>query len=87
MGLQEQNTREMGMSRFLSKREKQVLELIASGSSNKEISDALSISLSTVENHIHNLYAKLNLINRAQAVIYAFKMGIVKEHNTIEKQE
>ena len=64
------------MTNTLSRREKQILRLIASGLSNKEISHRLSISESTVENHIHNLYKKLNISKRAQAIIYALKEGI-----------
>ena len=52
----------------LTNRENEVLEQIAYGFTNKEISDNLSISESTVENHIHNIYTKLGVSNRAQAV-------------------
>jgi DNA-binding NarL/FixJ family response regulator len=52
----------------LTSRENQVLELLAKGSSNKEIADVLSITLNTVKNHVHNLLAKLNVKSRHEAV-------------------
>jgi DNA-binding NarL/FixJ family response regulator len=61
----------------LTNRENEVLEQIAYGFTNKEISGNLSISESTVENHIHNIYTKLGISNRAQAVGYAFHLKIV----------
>jgi len=56
----------------LTNREEQILRLIADGFTNREISGNLSISESTVENHIHHIYEKLQVSNRAQAVAYAF---------------
>ena len=61
----------------LTDREEQILKLIASGLTNREISRYLSISESTVENHVHHIYAKLRISNRAQAVAYAFRLGLV----------
>jgi DNA-binding NarL/FixJ family response regulator len=62
---------------ILTDREEQVLRLIADGLTNREISYDLSISESTVENHIHHIYTKLGLSNRAQAVAYVFQSRIV----------
>ena len=56
----------------LTNREQQILRLIADGLTNRQISYNLSISESTVENHIHHIYEKLGISNRAQAVAYAF---------------
>ena len=56
----------------LTSREQQILILIADGLTNRQISYNLSISESTVENHIHHIYEKLGISNRAQAVAYAF---------------
>lgn len=56
----------------LSKREIQIIELILQGKSNKEISETLFISLSTVKNHIYNLYQKLRIKNRGQLMILLF---------------
>ena len=61
------------MPPILSVREKQVLKLVADGLTNKEISSSLSIKESTVENHIHHIYKKLKISNRAKAVAYALQ--------------
>jgi DNA-binding NarL/FixJ family response regulator len=65
------------MRPVLTDREEQILQLIASGLTNRQISSYLSISESTVENHAHHIYAKLGISNRAQAVLYALELGIV----------
>ena len=70
----------------LTNRENEVLEQIAYGFTNKEISDNLSISESTVENHIHNIYTKLGVSNRAQAVGYAFQLKIVLLNDVIDNR-
>ena len=59
----------------LTDREQQVLKLISRGLTNREISFKLSISESTVENHIHSIYTKLQVSNRAQAVVHALQMS------------
>lgn len=59
--------------RPLSKREDEVLHLVAEGKTNKEIGDVLEISSRTVKNHLHNILAKLHLENRAQAIVYAMR--------------
>ena len=61
----------------LTDRENQVLKLIADGLTNREISCSLTISESTVENHVHHIYEKLGISNRAQAVAHAFRLRIV----------
>ncbi len=61
----------------LTDRELQVFKLIAHGLTNKEVSCHLLISIATVENHIHHIYAKPGISNRAQAVAYAFQLRIV----------
>lgn len=65
-----------GISR-ITNREKQILVLIASGKTNKEISKDLSLSPSTVRNHISNIFAKLNITNRAQATAFAIFCGLL----------
>lgn len=62
------------MYRALTNRENEILEQIAFGFTNKEISNNLSISESTVENHIHNIYNKLGVSNRVQAVARALQL-------------
>jgi two-component system NarL family response regulator len=62
----------------LSKRESEVLQLMAAGISNLEIGEALSITEGTVKSHINNILSKLNVSDRTQAVIAALKRGIVR---------
>jgi len=68
------------MTVILTTREQQVLKLIAEGFTNKEISVHLSISESTTENHIHHIYTKLRVSNRAQAVAHAFQVFIAQQN-------
>ena len=60
----------------LSRRETEVLRLIASGRSNQQIADELVLSLRTVERHITNLYAKIGAHGKADATAYALRHGI-----------
>lgn len=60
----------------LTCREIEVLELIADGMINKEIAGKLYISEKTVKNHVSNIFKKLNVSDRTQAAIYAFKHNI-----------
>lgn len=62
----------------LSPREKEVLEQITRGKSNKEIASALSIAENTVKNHLKNILEKLHLENRVQAATYALRKGLVE---------
>lgn len=61
----------------LTPREHEVLKLLADGHSNKELADALNISLATVKVHIANLREKLGALDRTQAVVIAYKKGIL----------
>ena len=56
----------------LTPREVEVLRLIVAGRSNREIAQALVISVATVERHVSNIYAKIGARNRADATAYAF---------------
>jgi DNA-binding NarL/FixJ family response regulator len=60
----------------LTEREIEVINLIADGLSNKEIASELKISEKTVKNHVSNLFKKLNIVDRTQAAIYAFKHNL-----------
>lgn len=55
----------------LSRRELEVLSLVAEGSSDKMIAEALSLSLNTVKSHMRNILAKLHVSNRQEAALYA----------------
>jgi LuxR family maltose regulon positive regulatory protein len=61
----------------LSEREIDVLELIAEGQTNREIARSLSIALGTVKTHTYNLYGKLGVNSRTQAVAKAQRLGIL----------
>jgi two-component system response regulator NreC len=62
---------------LLTDREKEVLQLLAEGRSNKEVASILNLGLSTVETHRGNLMQKLNLHNTAEIVLYAVRKGII----------
>jgi len=61
----------------LTTREREVLEHVARGRSNKEIAAALAIAENTVKNHLKNILEKLHLENRVQAATYALRQGLV----------
>ena len=61
----------------LTQRESEVLQLIARGMSNAEISDTLFIAEQTAKTHIGRILAKLNLRDRAQAIVLAYETGLV----------
>jgi DNA-binding CsgD family transcriptional regulator len=64
-------------SHGLSRRELEVLRLVASGKSNREIASALVISEHTVARHVQNIFAKLGLSSRAAATAFAFEHDLV----------
>jgi len=66
-----------GATEPLTAREGEVLRLLALGLGNDQIAETLSISKRTVQNHVSNIYGKLGLDSRAEAVLYAIRHGIV----------
>ncbi len=60
----------------LTEREQQVLILVAEGKSNRDIAQQLTISGKTVSNHISNIFSKLNVTDRAQAIVKARRAGL-----------
>ena len=61
----------------LSERELEVLQLIADGLTNREIASRLFLSLNTVKAHTRNIYGKLDVHNRTQAVTTARGLGVL----------
>ena len=62
----------------ISKREEEVLQLVAEGLSTTEVAEQLFISVKTVKNHLASVYDKLDARDRTQAVVRAVKMGIIR---------
>ncbi|QTJ44715.1 response regulator transcription factor [Dolosigranulum pigrum] len=63
----------------LTNRETEILQLIAQGLSNQEIADECFITLKTVKTHVSNILSKLDVSDRTQATIYAFKHNLVDD--------
>ncbi|MEO6498932.1 MAG: LuxR C-terminal-related transcriptional regulator, partial [Mucilaginibacter sp.] len=61
----------------ISNRELEVLQLMASGLSNREIADRLFVSLNTIKTHSSNVFVKMEVERRTQAVDKARKLGLV----------
>ena len=64
----------------LTPRETEIIIQIANGKTNKEISEVLSLSTSTVKNHISNIFIKLKISNRAQATSFAIHTGLLENY-------
>ena len=68
----------------LTDREREVLVLVARGMSNHDIAEHLYLSEGTVKTHVKRIFAKLNLHDRAQAVILAYEVGLVRPGEVTE---
>src|SRR5574341_570106 len=66
----------MNESNDLSDRELEILKLVATGASNKEIAQKLSITLNTVKVHLRNIFAKIGVASRTEAAMYAVRLGL-----------
>jgi DNA-binding NarL/FixJ family response regulator len=62
---------------LLSPREREVLQLIAEGQSNKDIAQSLGVSVYTVETHRGNILQKLNLHSVPELILYAVRKGVI----------
>ena len=62
---------------LLSTREKEILQLLASGKNNREITELLHVSISTVETHRNNIFQKLHIHNLAELILYAVRKGLI----------
>ena len=71
-------SRQATLEAILSDRELDVLRLMAKGAANKAIAEALSISESTVKTHVANIFQKLDVSGRTDAVTQAIRKGIIK---------
>lgn len=60
----------------LTEREREILKLIANGSSNAEIADQLHLSKGTVQNYVSNIFVKLDVTDRTQAAVLALRHGL-----------
>jgi two-component system, NarL family, response regulator NreC len=63
---------------LLTNREREVLQLLAEGRSNKDVAGVLNLSLYTVETHRSNILQKLHLHNQAELVLYAIRKGVIR---------
>lgn len=66
----------------LTEREREVLELIAQGHANQAIAQRLFLSTKTVRNHVSNIFSKLQVADRAQAIVRAREAGLGREPGT-----
>ena len=62
---------------LLTFREKEILQLLVSGKSNKEISGTLNVSVATIETHRNNIFQKLHVHNLPELILYAVRKGLV----------
>ncbi|MBI2864784.1 MAG: response regulator transcription factor [Chloroflexi bacterium] len=76
-----QSAKAVSLKEDLSDREKQVLRLIAHGSTNRDIASKLFISENTVNYHVKNILGKLHLRNRSQAAAYAVQEGLADDRS------
>ncbi|TAH71502.1 MAG: response regulator transcription factor [Anaerolineaceae bacterium] len=75
--LEDKSTNAKNFDDSLTRREIEVLKLLAEGLFNKEIAYTLNISEKTVKNHVSNIFKKINVSDRTQAAVYAIKHNFV----------
>jgi two-component system nitrate/nitrite response regulator NarL len=71
----------------LTDREKEILQLVVNGLTNKEIGGQVGIAESTVKRHIHNILEKLQMDNRVQAAAYAVRSGLVSSEDMMSADQ
>jgi NarL family two-component system response regulator LiaR len=67
------------METGLTARERDILNAIVRGDSNREIAHALSLSEKTVKNYVSDILSKLHVRDRTEAAVYALRMGLVTD--------
>ncbi len=78
----EQADKEEPSAPTLTERETEIVTALARGAGNKQIARSLNISEKTVRNHVSNIYKKLHIYDRTQAVLYAIREGLVDVDGT-----
>lgn len=76
-GAQQNDPQRQAILNYLTNREKEVLALLTEGYTYKNVADKLVISETTVKTHVNNIFQKLQVNDRTQAVLYAIKHGLV----------
>ena len=76
---------ELGNNETLTRREAEILQLMAQNFSNRQIANNLYISEPTVKTHVSNILRKLGINNRAEAIIFSYQMGLVEQPNVAAK--
>ena len=92
MNIKEKDIVDLGFVNRLSElpitnREKEVLGHLAQGKTNKQISESLMLSPSTVRNHISSIFTKLKISNRSQATAIAIYSGLLNQSPPEKKKE
>lgn len=70
-------------ARLLTRRERQILDLLANGKSNQAIADNLYITESTVKTHVYRLYKKINVRCRKEAISYVYKKSHIPHYKSV----
>ena len=65
------------ISELLSNREIEMLKLLATGMNNKQIADKLCLSLRTIKTHMSNIFTKMNVASRSEALVEALRSGLI----------
>lgn len=66
----------------ISEREREILQLVATGATNQQIAQQLNISVNTVKVHLRNIFGKIGVVSRTEATLYAVRSGLVTVERT-----